>query len=101
MLCGKKPEHENDGTMPVDDNKAGGKKKKRKHRSHRGKEAAATCWSPCNKQKTEGTTGSKDTEDLKGVAKELFISPERKKTTSHRKMSRLKKKESGSRRGIS
>jgi hypothetical protein len=68
--------------MPVDDNEAGGKKKKRKHRARWGKGAAATRWSPRNKQKTEGTTGSEGTEDLKGVAKELFTSPERKKTSS-------------------
>jgi hypothetical protein len=82
MLTGKKPEQENDETMPVDDNKAGGKKKKRKHCSRRGKGAAASRWSPRNKQKTEGTTGLEDTDDLKGVAKELFTSPGRKKTTS-------------------
>jgi hypothetical protein len=57
MLSGKKPEQENDETIPVDDNEAGGKKKKRKHRSCRGKGAAATRWSPRNTQKTEGTTG--------------------------------------------
>jgi hypothetical protein len=78
--------------MPVDGKEAGGKKKKRKHRSRRGKGAAATRWSPCNKQKTEGTTGSEGTEDLKGVAKELFTSPERKKTTSPENVSTEKRK---------
>jgi hypothetical protein len=92
MLSDKKPEQENDATMPVDDNEAGGKKKKRKHRSRRGKGAAATRWSPRNKQKTEGTTGSEGTEDLKGVAKELFTSPERKKTTSPENVSTEKRK---------
>jgi hypothetical protein len=92
MLSGKKPEKENDETMPVDDNEAGGMKKKRKHRSRRGKGAAATCWSPHNKQKTEGTTGSEGAEDLKGVAKELFTSPERKKTTSPENVSTEKRK---------
>jgi hypothetical protein len=33
MLSGKKLEQENDETMPVDNNEAGGKKKKRIHRS--------------------------------------------------------------------
>jgi hypothetical protein len=37
MLSDKKPEQGNDATMPVDDNKAGEKKKKRKHRSRQGK----------------------------------------------------------------
>jgi hypothetical protein len=92
MLSGKKPEQENDATMPGDDNKAGGKKKKRIYRSRRGKGAAATRWFPRNKQKTEGTTGSEGTKDLKGVAKELFTSPERKKTTSPENVSTEKRK---------
>jgi hypothetical protein len=41
MLSGKKLEQENDETMPVDNNKADGKKKKRTHRARRGKGAAA------------------------------------------------------------
>jgi hypothetical protein len=92
MLSGKKPEQKNDETMPVDYNEAGGKKKKRKHRSRQGKGAAATRWSPRNKQKTEGTTGSEGTEALNGVAKELFTSPERKKTSSPENVSTEKRK---------
>jgi hypothetical protein len=67
-------------------------RKRRENIVHGGKGAAATRWSPHNKQKTEGTTGSEGTEDLKGVAKELFTSPERKKTTSPENVSTEKRK---------
>jgi hypothetical protein len=70
-------------------------KKKRKHRSRRGKGAAATRWSPRNKQKTEGPTGSEGAEDLKGVAKDLSTSQERKKTTSAENVSTEKRKKVG------
>jgi hypothetical protein len=41
---------------------------------------------------SEATTGSEGTEALKGVAKELFTSPERKKTTSTENVSTEKRK---------